>query len=271
MAATPLVVIDGPAGVPYRYGLLAAAAVVDVADPHELHAGVEWDTLCTGPAAYTAADACADHGSLTVPAGVPRAQVTPLRAYTGVVCDPVGTDQLLDRARALFALAEQATVEYAAWTGMPGNRPRLADPSTVDLGEGAAVPLTVGVGSLEEFLAERHGTAGVLWAPRRVAGFLAERNLLGADGPRRVAPAGTPTVLVHTDGRGPDGIPPPAGHAWMYATGPVLIRRGPVTMPTVAQALDRTSNDVLAVAQRSYLVGWGCTAAAVQVRLDPLT
>jgi hypothetical protein len=268
---TPLVTIDGPSGVPYRYGLFSAAAVVDVADVHELHSGVEWDTLCTGRAAYTAADACASHDLGDLSRGIPQAQATPLRAYTGVRCDTVGAGQLLDRARALFAVAEQATVEYAAWTGTPGNHPRLADPSTEDLGSGAAVPLTVGVGLLEDFLAARHGTTGLLWAHRRVAGFLAERNLLAADGPRRVAPAGTPLALVHTDGRGPDGAPPAAGRAWLYATGPVLVRRGPIQLPGLADVLDRDVNDVFAVAQRSYLVGWGCATAGVLVQLDPLT
>jgi hypothetical protein len=54
---------------------------------------------------------------------------------------------------------------------------------------------------------------------------------------------------------------------WLYATGPVQVRRGPLFMPALAESYSRADGDVLAVVERPYLVGWGCAVAAVQVRL----
>ena len=82
-----------------------------------------------------------------------------------------------------------------------------------------------------------------------------------------IAPLGDPIVFAHTSGRGPDGLDPAAGTAWLYATGPVMVRRSAMVGPRLAEAHDRTTNDVFAIVERFYIVGWSCGAAAVSVQL----
>ncbi|OJF13745.1 hypothetical protein [Couchioplanes caeruleus] len=272
----PWVSVAAPPVVPYRYGLFSAAAVLDPADAREFMAGVQWEPVCAdAPAPVTLAEACAvDRPPLHLPPGVDVAQAgPPISLYTGFVCALPGRDDLLERAHQKLGLIEQQSLEHYAWTGTAGNRPRLADPDTEILGGSAAAPVSaaIGLGLLEAFVSDRSGGIGVLWAPRWTAGVLTGAQLLRVENPRLVAPLGNPVVFAHTDGAGPDGTVPPAGDAWLYATGAVQVRRGAVSLPTLPQALSTVDNEVFAVAQRRYLVGWGCAQAAVKVRLPQAT
>ena len=82
-----------------------------------------------------------------------------------------------------------------------------------------------------------------------------------------VAPRGDPIVFAQTTGVGPGGAAPGDDEAWLYATGPVMVRRSMVFLPKLPEALDRKDNEVFAVAERFYTVGWSCTTAAVKVKL----
>jgi hypothetical protein len=265
--------VPAPAVAAYRYGLYSAAAVVDPADTREFWAGVEFEPLCARvPASTTAGDATAGHGGKTLPEGVDVAQATPLRLVTGVSANLPGRDDLLERARQQLAVSEQQSLERYAWSGAAGNRPRLADPATPVLAgsDTAAVTLPHAVGVLEEFLADRVGGLGVIWAPRWTAGYWSQLSVNRVDGPRVVAPLGDPIVFASVPGvgPGPDGTQAGGGEAWLYATGPVMVRRSPISMPPdLASALDRRTNEVFALAERHYTVGWGCAVAAVRVAL----
>ncbi|MFI5493606.1 hypothetical protein [Actinoplanes sp. NPDC051859] len=268
----PWVSVTAPATVPYRYGLFSAAAVLDPTDGREFMAGVQWEPVCAdAPAPATLAQACVqDRPPMLLPSGVDLAQAgPPMRLYTGFTCALPGREDLLERARQQLGLIEQQSVEHYAWTGEAGNRPRLADPDTEILGGSAAAPVSAaaGLGLLEAFISDRTGAIGVVWAPRTAAAHLVGAQLTRVEGPRMVAPLGNPMVFAHTSGAGPDGQLPAASDAWLYATGPVVVRRGPVSLPTLPQALSTATNEVFAVAQRPYLVGWGCAQAAVKVRL----
>ncbi|MEV4705458.1 hypothetical protein [Actinoplanes sp. NPDC049316] len=270
MVTQPWVTVTAPASVPYRYGLFSAAAVLDPVDTREFVAGVQWEQLCLdAPAAALAPDVPGPRPPMELEADVEMAHAgPPIRLYTGLVSALPGREDLIEQARQKLTLIEQQSVEHYAWTGEAGNRPRLADPSTEVLG-GSAQPRDVltGVGLLEAFISDRTGSIGVLWAPRFTASQLTGAQLTRVEGPRTVAPLGNPIVFAHTSGVGPDGQVPASGEAWLYATGPVMVRRGPVSLPTLPQALSTVNNEVFAVAQRPYLVGWGCAQAAVKVRL----
>src|SRR5207247_8428220 len=51
---------------------------------------------------------------------------------------------------------------------------------------------------------------------------------------------------------------PGAGQEWAFATGPVAITRSELIInPTnMSEALDRSNNDVLFIAERHYLLNW---------------
>lgn len=266
----PWVTVTAPASPPYRYGLFSASAVVDPADSREFVAGVQWEQVCLDAPAPTVLDpAGGDRPPKTLDDDLSvRYAGPPIRLYTGFTSVLPGREDLLERAREKLTLIEQQSLEHYAWTGEAGNRPRLADDATVVLGPpGRPVSVTAGVGLLEAFISDRTGVIGVLWAPRHTASFLTDAQLLRVEGPRLVGPLGNPVVFAHTSGVGPDGQVPGVGEAWLYATGPVQVRRGPVFLPTLPQALSYVDNSVFALAERSYTVGWGCAQAAVRVRV----
>jgi hypothetical protein len=266
----PFVTVPAPATTPYRHGLFSAAALVDPADQREFNAGVLWEpNLVDAPAsATTTAASDPARPAKTLPEGVAVAQAGPVvRLYTGLEADLVGRDDHVERARARLGLVEQQSLEQYAWTGAAGNRPRLADAATQVLG-GAAVPLAHGIGLLEEWISDKTGVLGAIWAPRYLAGAITERSLVRPDSARLIAPLGDPVIFAHTTGVGPTGAAPAAGTAWLYATGPVMVRRSAIVGPRLEQAHDRTTNSVFAIVERFYTVGWSGGAAAVQVQLS---
>jgi len=268
----PLVYVSAPATTPYKYGLFSAAAVVDPVDQREFQAGVEWEpvTVDAPTAATSSAASDPNRPAKTLTVGVQRVTASPvLRLYAGVEADLAGRDDHLERARAALGLVEQQSLEHYVWTGAAGNRPRLADPGTQVLAGSDVTPvsLATAVGLLEEHISDRTGVLGVVWVPRRLAGQLASADLTRVENPRMVAPLGTPYVFAHTSGVGPTGAAPAAGEAWLYGTGPVMVRRSQVTMPRLVEAHDRATNDVFALAERFYTVGWSGPAAAVKVKL----
>ena len=265
----PFVSVPAPATTPYRHGLFSASALVDPADQREFHVGVQWEpNLVDSPAPFTTTAASdPDRPPKRLPEGVAVAQAGPvIRLYTGLQADLVGREDHVERARARLGLIEQQSLENYAWTGEPGNKPRLADPATPVLGT-SAVPLAHGIGLLEEWISDRTGVLGAIWAPRWLAGVMAERSLVRPDSQRMVAPLGDPVIFAHTSGVGPSGAAPAAGTAWLYATGPVMVRRSAVVGPRLEQAHDRTQNTVFAIVERFYTVGWAL-AAAVQVQVQ---
>lgn len=267
----PLVYVTAPGTTPYRYGLFSAAAVIDPVDQREFHAGVQWEPQCVdAPAATTPAAASdPDRPAKTLPDTVDLAQAGVIRLYTGLSGPSVARDDLLDRARQKLGLVEQQSLEHYAWIGDAGTTPYLAAPDTEVLAGSDVTPvaLPTGVGLLEAFIADRTGVLGVLWAPRWTAGWFATELLAKAEGPRLTAPLGDPIVFAQTTGVGPGGVAPAAGEAWLYATGPVMVRRSAVFQPRLAEALDRRTNEVFAVAERFYTVGWSCAVGAVKVTL----
>ncbi|MFG3602604.1 hypothetical protein [Micromonospora chersina] len=267
--AQPLVYVEGPATTPYKFGLFSAAAVVDPADQREFQAGVEWEPHCVDAPAPTNVPAASEANRVTMalPDGVPGVQAGVIRLYAGLTGRLTARPDLLERGQRALGAVEQQSLEHYVWTGEAGNAAYLADADTEVLAAGAAVPLEEAVGRLEAHIADRAGVLGAVWAPRWTAGWFAEKGQARIEGPRLVAPLGDPIVFAQTTGVGPGGVAPAAGEAWLYATGPVMVRRSAVYLPKLAEALDRKDNEVFAVAERFYTVGWSCTVAAVKVKL----
>lgn len=267
----PLMYVNAPATTPYRYGLFATAAVVDPADQREFQAGVEWEPQCVDAPAPTNTAAASDpaRAGMVLPDGVPLAQAGVIRLYAGLRDRSPARDDLLERARRAIGLVEQQSLEHYAWTGEAGNAVYLAAASTPVLEGSDVTPVSLeeGVGRLEAHIADTAGVLGVVWAPRWLGGWFAAKHLTRTEGPRLTAPLGNGLVFAQASGVGPGGVEPAAGEAWLYATGPVMVRRSAVYLPKLPEALDRKDNEVFAVAERFYTVGWSCTVTAVKVTL----
>jgi hypothetical protein len=270
----PLATLTGPAPTGYGYGLYSVAAPADSTDPRAVNGG-QWPALGCGVAKPFAIDCppASAPASLITGSGLPWVSQFPFGVVAGVRCKPVGAsvDELRDAARAILRLSEQYAVERALWRG--GVWPAgtvgefLARNPTIL----SATPVSVkaAIGMLEDALVGMSGGVGVIHAPRLALGALTADWPVRQSGGRILTMVDTPVVF----GGGYDGSAPgggrPAGTAWVYATGPVQVTRGPVQdLPSDPRlAVDRATNDALVMAVRVVSVGYACGVVGVPVTL----
>lgn len=156
---------------------------------------------------------------------------------------------------------EQAAVERALWSGIDfeGNTLgiRSLDGTAVDIG-GNYDPgvITDVVGALERYayFTQQYGYGAVIHAPVEVAAEAASAGLILADGNRKVTPLGS----VWAFGAYPAGE--------IIITGQTTVWRG--ASVDLAQGFDRTTNEMLLLAERAYAVSFDCFAGRAEY--DPL-
>jgi len=188
------------------------------------------------------------------------ASFMPFLVYLPDSCSTFGLgpyDQFAARLRTAFDAVEGPAVEGEFWTGaqVPTN-PHLADGTSTDAGPPAGI--VEGMAQLEQAIAESC-RAGVIHMPVAAAVVASAYGLVEVQGQQlRTSAMGTPVVAgAGYTGTGPGGDAAPAGSAWLYATGPVRVHLGDVTVPDgITQAMRRNVNRVIVRAQRPALVEW---------------
>jgi hypothetical protein len=269
--AAPRMLVDSPpAAGPHRFGLFVAAALLENVEPHAL-LGVEYEAVTSAAVAPWPASC-----EPTVPDGLPDGQKlaqqttstvtgTPFAVYAADRC-VLGRDPLVARRqlRQRFTAGEETAVEQVVFTGLLGNQPNLAAADVV--AGGAALELVDAVGQLEQWLADT-GCVGVLHAPLWSAPRLREQRQVFVAGPTASTLLGSTWVF----GAGYPATPPTSvtdpddGALWLYATGQVTVRRGPIIEPGewASGAFDRSQNLGSLLSERLYVADWaGGTAAA---------
>jgi hypothetical protein len=291
--AGPLHVVDPlPPAQPGPFGLLEVALPPPDGDSH-WQAGIMFQSPCVS-GATTYEECITVTGSGVPPAPAAKAAnvdlgtrgATPFTVYAEYECSPVG----IDPARAEQALAQVQgwQVERAVWTGMAAGQdvvwPRLAADQAAVYQQGATAVLlqspvvtgggpydaVEGLGVLEALLADcLRGGAGVIHVPQVALPSLVAHGLVKAQGAVLKTVAGnTVAVGAGYPGTAPDGTAASAGQTWLYATGPVFAYRGPVrSLRDPREVLDRSTNTLKALAERTFLVGWGCCQAGVLIQL----
>lgn len=265
-------------GTPLPHGILnACTTVVDVEDSHELM-GVEWLALGCCPVLEWQ-DPCLTEESAGEESPGERPEkhfcrptvehASPITLYAGAECSTFGWtyEEAVAHARATMDLGEQHGLEAAFWTN------RLAA-DAVDLTPAAGpVSPAQGVAALEGCLAEGYGGVGVLHVPAGLAALLGCCNVLTEDpatGTLRTL-AGNCAVIgagYSAMNTGPGGIPADPGTAWLYITGPVHIRRGPLdVIPDRSASVNIRTNDRRVLVERTYVVGTTCTVCAINVEV----
>lgn len=303
MVTQPRQYVAGPTFTPLPFGLLTALAteVRSPVDPHWKN-GVNYESVCA-QAATTYDECFAVSGTAGAPAGSPAAKAesaevekrgaTPFTVYAEVNCSAPG---FWDRAQQLteeaLLRAEESAVELAFWTGHasaggPGTDgatvvfPHLAANAAVTDGVGSNVvtlqtaatvvvsgthDIISGLGILEDELAECYHGVGVIHVPRILAPALADAMNLVREGPRYKTPNGNIIVLGSGyDGSSPSGVAAGTGSVFIYATGAMFIYRGSVETTPDISTLDRSTNLVSVIAERTYVIGWECCHLAVEI------
>jgi len=287
--------VDPPRRQPMPFGIFT---VVDnreaevLRDPHLLQ-GVEYQPLCGGSG--TTFDYCVTGGP--GPAFSPTASrqmrgATPFTVFAEIQCSPVGDtwDQAYEDVTDILQTTEQYQVERALWTGQVAGLndqmyPHLAEDTAVITPvvvgglqltlqtaavsvTGAPVSAAVGIGQLEAALGACYDGVGIIHVPEGAVPALANLNMIYRDGKNLRTHNGNIVVAgAGYTGSSPAGVPPAAGTTWMYATGQFFMYRGPVRTFTRESSLNRTTNTLTAVAQRTYVLGWDCCHFAVQINI----
>ncbi|HEU5108611.1 MAG TPA: hypothetical protein VFT95_08655 [Micromonosporaceae bacterium] len=273
------------------YGLLSVVeARYDEPDPH-WRSGVQWQPLC-GDVGSTYDPCLAVTGTGGVPP-LPPAKTsaltyeargaTPFTVYARFDCSPAASAEEAERqAQDAMTRLESWQVERSFWTGMSGGVetvfPHLAADAEVrdaygtllqtaaDPITGSAVNIVEAFGQVEKALADCFNGAGVIHVPAELGAAVANAALAKPDG-RRLKTLNGNWVAVGNGypGTSPAGATPAAGTAWIYGTGPVFAYRSRVEIPSLPSIINRRSNSVEALAERTYVLGFGCCLAAALV------
>lgn len=274
--------IDGPPPSPPWFTLLDAARVledVDAAQIERWQNGVKVYPFPPGPAAAWDANAV---GSQMVAKGegtpVELPDFSPLTVYLAESCSTGGIwggglspeqaqDRFVSRATKALDAVESAALEAEFMGGDAlGNNPHLGDGNGDFLNGSAVTSLVNAIALLENAIAAT-GKAGFIHLSPAAALTASGKHVLWRDdrGPGGAPVLRTVNGTVVIPGYGyvgqskPDGKNAPTGtQEWIYATGPVEIRRSaPFVLPgTVGEALNRSINKIVYRVERYYVVDW---------------
>ena len=162
-------------------------------------------------------------------------------------------------------------VEQGLSQGVIGSaNPYFGDAGLTILG-GATVSAAVGMRYLENAIGAT-GRGGMIHITPAVASALQLFPVEPLDEKPLLTVNGTPIVIGDGYlGADPDsGSSPGTGQDWIFATGPVEVRLGPLVITDIAETLDRSDNSVTFRAERYVLATWDTALqAGVLVDWDP--
>lgn len=254
-------VVDGIPRQPLPYGLFSVLVPRDGADPHWEHDGVIWESLTCEPVSGIG-DGCA-----TDVVGLPKSfassgefgEADTFHVYGSYSCGHGGgrtADYAQQRATEHLQVREEAFVERAIWTGELDNEgfaPAAEEAVT------GAVSIRRAIAALVQWLAVNYGSQGVLHMTREAAEYAVSEDVLIVVGNQLRTRTGMLVVAgAGYPGTGPAGQDPAAGQTYIYATPALLGYRSEIFPGTVGAGagFDRENNDLYAVAERGYAVGW---------------
>jgi len=185
----------------------------------------------------------------TVTDGLDLVIADPFVVYTLSSCRTVGVRDAIDRARKSLGTGEGRAIEE--WLGV-----RL-DAEATTIG-GAGLTAVAALALIEQYIACNYGGVGTIHMDRLIATILLSDNVLHTEGDTLLTGLGN----VVSAGCYHPGATLTSG--WIYATGTVVLRRGPVFTPSDA-IVDHATNQQYALAERPYSGAWECFAVKAAV------
>lgn len=263
VSQTGLLPVSAPAPIPRSYTLLDVARLVDGDERERWLRGAWIEGFVPGLAnTFDPCSTGSDRQKEETEGTVPGPMAGTFTVYKTSRCDSrsVGPRSAAFEARlvASFEAIEAEAVErvFATADGHSTLGAFLTDANLELLASGAAVSPKEGLALLEEEIAS-HGTGGIIHAaPATVAYWSGDYLVEERRGQLRTVGGNTLVVrgAGYIDAAG--GSQPGEEYAW--ATGPIEYTRSEIVVVPAdyAQALDRSINDVLFIAERSYLINW---------------
>jgi hypothetical protein len=270
------VLVDAPTERPERKFGLYSVATRPVLGAHEGF-GVEYEPdMCLIPEAISMALCNVDAQPKSAGIGFEdRIYGDAYVVMAAADCKPVGRSlpEIQARVRRILENGEEPAVERELW-------PVLAV-DAVDV-TGGAGPLSFAAALMQlERAFARYGFGANIVAPRELSVVATAGNHTEERDGRLETAVGSRWAFVDydevtvgpADGSGEEPVPAPAGSSWMYATGPIVIRRGdiidrdPLTGMVRGDAGGYT-NDTFIMAERIIVPTVDCPAFAVLVEND---
>ena len=290
-ALTPMtapVYVDQPPVGTVRYGLMQAANGPLPMPAHGEIGGVQYLQQHCGAGHLWPAASCGTASSnkpLDVCDGVAIGLPFEVIASYKVGAFPRNEAEVEQAVRTRLADNAQFVVEQAFWGA--GGSADVADllhtsgltPADVTPVPGTAVPIEVGLGLLEQFMAA-YSYPGIFHTTPLVSPFLTERLLSVPDGKPGSATSiyRSPMGNKWSFGRGYSGLHPVTGaavpgtanaNAYIVASGPVTVWRDDnVYVNPIYRAMDRQANQLIAIAEQAYAMTIDCLVGFVLVSLN---
>lgn len=255
-------VVDGIPRQPLPYGLFSVLVPRDGADPHWEHDGVIWESLTCEPVSGIG-DGCATDDVTGLPKSFASngdfGEADTFHVYGSYACGHGGghtPDYAQQRATEHLQAREEAFVERAIWTGELDN---VGFASSAEEAVSGAVSIRRAVAALVQWLGTNYGSQGVIHMTLEAAEVAASLDVLIVVGSQLRTRTGVLVVAgAGYPGTGPAGQDPAAGQTYIYATPGLLGYRSEIFPGAVGPGagFDRANNDLYAVAERGYAVGW---------------
>lgn len=250
----PAQLAKGAARLPKAYGLFSVLNFDTPAGPHWQAGGVLWDYLDSEGIDSVGHPTDANSGRPSL--GTPKnfddtagtATALPFSVYGHYKQTAINYSQASAEEKAIEHLRafEENQVESNFWYGTADNEPNLTDGITA-LGTAEAIDA---LGILEDFLATSYGSKGVIHMARSVALALIGTRALETKGSLLQTMLGTPVVASGAY---------PTTH--IRATPALFGFRSEVFTSSQpgSPLLDVRNNDLYAIAERTYLIGFDPT------------
>lgn len=266
--------IDFPANRRLRYGLFAAATLLDMPD-RVLAAGLQFYADDCGNFLADYNQEC----GVTSPVkaaeeGTELVATDPYWLVNRVRCGTVGrsAQDIRGVVRGRLSAMEQWGVENRLWNGI------AAQPGVLNLvnnvGTVTVTPAADGAGAaisaLENAFYQMNGYVGTIHINVQAEGALEYSGFLNPEAGVLRTRMGTAVSLGAGYGiNGPANVPPDAGSVWAFMTGYTAVWRSTddqIPQPDPQRVMDRTLNQWDVVGERVYAAAWSCPEVfAVQV------
>lgn len=257
----PAALVAAPAQSPLPFGAFSVLSFRENAESVRRWVnGVTWETVTCEPAGLVEGFDCDVEEMIGLPRelgklSAPLGEAAAFSVYGHHFCTPIGNtfEWAQEQARLHLASREEAAVETQMQTIIEAKGSAVT---------GLTTPWQV-VAFLEQYFAEQAGVQGIIWTSRRIATLLGDDGDLSERGGRLLTTLRTPIVA----GTG-------------VADNFIGITAAPVAYRSDIEdysdrpydLLDRGQNNLLAIAERDYLVGvQDCGLAYAELTLPTVT
>lgn len=267
-------VVEAPVVIPWAYGLLSVATVIDEGDDHARNGIFYKSPACTADVLNWEDDCDSGEVADKVPTFTGDSafiQGCPFHLYAALDCKTTTLEAMGAEVRTVFELGEQRAIETEVWNRV------LATGATTVLNATSlpadAFTVTGGIAALESHMASLYGGRATLHSDRGVAAYAAQNYEIQPGGRIKETVLGSAWAFYGgSPNTSPAGVAAPSGYAWMYATSQLVIRRFPVdVLPDETNQRIRynpLTNEPYVLAERTYVPSVECVRAAVLVCLS---